>query len=116
MGVSQSTCQSRFVLCLSLKFSGLSRLFFGDFPDLPFSSFLAFQNKSTYKEHSRKGPRHNQDLSRKKLETPGLETPRLMSLLSNKGSGRPWFGSVRLRFPWAWSASSGSSFLFERFF
>ena len=58
--------------------SGLSR-FFRDFPDLlgdgpgiflirPFS--LSRPIKGTYEEQSRKGPRHNLDLSRKKLETP----------------------------------------------
>ena len=56
----------------------LSR-FFGDFPDLlgdgpgifpirPFS--LSRPIKSTYEEQSRKGPRHNLDLSRKKWEPP----------------------------------------------
>ena len=31
--------------------------------------------KSTYEEQSRKGPRHNLDLSRKKWETPWFGTP-----------------------------------------
>ena len=49
--------------------------FVSDFPDLSFSSFSA--QESTYKEHCRKGPRHNQDISRKKVGKPpwGLETP-----------------------------------------
>ena len=53
----------------------------GDFPDLrgdgpgiflicPFP--LSQPIKSTYEEQSRKGPRHNLDLSRKKWETPGF--------------------------------------------
>ena len=73
------TCPSFFVLfCPFLSFLGLSR-FFWDFPDLlgdgpgifpirPFS--LSRPIKSTYEEQSRKGPRHNRDLSRKKWETP----------------------------------------------
>ena len=61
-----------------LSFLGLSR-FFRDFPDLlanspgifPICPFrLSRPIKSTYEEQSRKGPRHNLDLSRK----PGLET------------------------------------------
>ena len=66
-----------------LSFLGLSR-FFRDFPDLlgdgpgifptrPFS--LSRPIKSTYEEQSRKGPRHNLDLSRNKWETPGFGTP-----------------------------------------
>ena len=70
-----------FLLC---PFLGLSR-FFWDFPDLlgdgpgifPICPFpLSRPIKSTYGEQSRKGPRHNQDLSRKKWKHPGLETPR----------------------------------------
>ena len=67
-----------FLFCPFLSFLALSR-FFRDFPDLlgdgsgifpirPFS--LSRPIKSTYEEQSRKGPRHNQDLSRKKWETP----------------------------------------------
>ena len=48
----------------------------GDFPDLSFSSFSAYSYKSTYEEQSRKGPRHNLDLSQKSGKRPGLETPR----------------------------------------
>ena len=53
----------------------------GDFPDLlgdgpgifPIGPFpLSRPTKSTYEEQSRKGPRHNLDLSRKKWETPGF--------------------------------------------
>ena len=62
---------------------GTSR-FFRDFPDLlgdgpgifpirPVS--LSRPIKSTYEEQSRKGPRHNLDLSRKKWETPGFGNP-----------------------------------------
>ena len=66
-----------------LSFLGLSR-FFWDFPDLlgdgpgiflicplPLSRPI----KSTYEEQSRKGPRHNLDLSQKKWETPGFGNP-----------------------------------------
>ena len=48
----------------------------GDFPDSSgdFLIYLSFPLcrffLSTYKEHSRKGPRHNQGLSRRKWETP----------------------------------------------
>ena len=72
------TCPSFFVLL------GLSR-FFWDFPDLPGECPKIFpicpfplsrSINSAYEEQSRKGPRHNLDLSRKKWETPGLETPR----------------------------------------
>ena len=52
-----------FLFCPSLSFLGLSR-FFRDFPDL-----LGDPIKSTYEEQSRKGPRHNLDLSRRKWET-----------------------------------------------
>ena len=78
------TCPSFFVLfCPFLSFLGLSR-FFRDFPDLlgdglaifpirPFS--LSRPIESTYEEQSRKGPRHNLDLSRKKWETPRFANP-----------------------------------------
>ena len=66
-----------------LSFLVLSR-FFRDFPDLlgdgpgifPIRP-LSFSRpiKSTYEEQSRKGPRHNLDLSRKKWETPGFGNP-----------------------------------------
>ena len=67
------------LLCL-LTFLGLSR-FFWDFPDLlgdgpgifPICPFpLSQPIKSPYEEQSRKGPRHNLDLSRKRWETPGF--------------------------------------------
>ena len=68
------TCPSFFLLfCPFLSFLGLSR-FFWDFPDLsgdgpgifPICPFpLSRPIKSTYEEQSRKGPRHNLDLSRK---------------------------------------------------
>ena len=75
---------SFFVLfCPFLSFLGLSR-FSRDFPDLladgpgifPICPFpLSRPIKSTYEEQSRKGPRHNLDLSRKKWETPGFGNP-----------------------------------------
>ena len=71
--------------CPFESFLVLSR-FFRDFPDLlgdgpgifPIRPFaLSRPIQSTYEEQSRKGPRHNLDLSWKKWETPpGLETPR----------------------------------------
>ena len=39
------------------------------------SLFLGRPIKSIYDEQSRKGPRHNLDLSRKKWETPGFGNP-----------------------------------------
>ena len=82
------TCPSFFVLFCP--FLGLSQ-FFWDFPDLlgdgpgifPICPFpLSRPIKSTYEEQSRKGPRHNLDLSRKSGQHPGLETPRFS--FSNK--------------------------------
>ena len=46
----------------------------GIFPICPFP--LSQPIKSTYEEQSRKGLRHNLDLSRKSGTHPGLETPR----------------------------------------
>ena len=46
----------------------------GIFPICPFP--LSRPIKSTYEEQSRKGPRHNLDLSQKSGKHPGLETPR----------------------------------------
>ena len=72
-----------FLFCPFMSFLGLSR-FFWDFPDLlgdgpgifPICPFpLSRLIKSTYEEQSRKGPRHNLDLSRKKRETPRFGTP-----------------------------------------
>ena len=74
-----------FLFCPFLSFLGLSR-FFWDFPDLlgdgpgifsicPFP--LSRPIKSAYEEQSRKGPRHNLDLSRKKWETPGFGNTRV---------------------------------------
>ena len=80
-GVSRSGLVLPFLSFLS--FLGLSR-FFWDFPDLlgdgpgifPICSFpLSRPIKSTYEEQSRKGPRHNLDLSRKKRKTPGFGNP-----------------------------------------
>ena len=81
-GVSRSGLVLPF--CPFLSFLGLSR-FFWDFPDLlgdgpgifPICPFpLSRPIKSTHEEQSRKGPRHNLDLSRKSGKHPGLETPR----------------------------------------
>ena len=73
-----------FVLfCPFLSFLGLSR-FFWDFPDLlgdgpgifPISPFpLSRSIKSPHEEQSRKGPRHNLDLSQKKWEAPPVWKP-----------------------------------------
>ena len=78
----QATDNSFFVLFV-LFFLGLSR-FFRDFPDLlgdgpriflicPFP--LSRPIKSTYKEQSRKCPRHNMDLSRKSGRPPWFGNP-----------------------------------------
>ena len=76
-----------------LSFLGLSR-FFWDFPDLsgdspgifPIGPFpLSRPIDSTYEEQSRKGPRHNLDLPRKKWETPRFgNPPGLASLKHNR--------------------------------
>ena len=67
-----------------LSFSVIFPDFFGDFPDLsgdsprifPICPFpLSRPINSTYEEQSRKGPRHNLDLSRKKWETPRFRNP-----------------------------------------
>ena len=80
-GASRSGLVCPFLSFLS--FLGLSR-FFWDFPDLlgdgpgifPICPFpLSWPIKSTYEEQSRKAPRHNLDLSRKKWETPGFGNP-----------------------------------------
>ena len=80
-------------------FLGLSR-FFRDFPDLlgdgpgifPICPFpLSQPIKSTYEEQSRKGPRHNLDLSRKKVgntrvwKHPGLASLKLVAMPSAHG-------------------------------
>ena len=71
------TCPSFFVLFWTFPtFPGFSRFARdgpGIFPIRPFS--LSRPIKSTYEEQSRKGPRHNLDLSRKKWETPRFGTP-----------------------------------------
>ena len=82
-GVSNRGCSRSGLVLPFLSFLGLSR-FFRDFPDLlgdgpgifpirPFS--LSRPIKSTYEEQSRKGPRHNLDLSRKRWETPWFANP-----------------------------------------
>ena len=72
------TCPSFLVLFCPFwdfpDFSGIFPICSGIFPISPFP--LCRPIKSTYEEQSRKGPRHNLDLSQKKWETPGLETPR----------------------------------------
>ena len=59
-------------------FSGIFPIRSGDgsgiFPIRSFSLSRPF--KSTYEEQSRKGPRHNLDLSQKSGKHPGFETPR----------------------------------------
>ena len=82
-GVSKGGVSRSGLVLPFLSFLGLSR-FFQDFPDLlgegpgifpirPFS--FSRPIKSTYEEQSRKGPRHNLDLSRKKRETPRFGNP-----------------------------------------
>ena len=74
-------CPSFFVLLCPFwdfpDFSGIfpicSGMVLGFSPIRPFS--LSRPIKSTYEEQSRKGPRHNLDLSRKKWETPRFGTP-----------------------------------------
>ena len=77
-------CASLSFFCPFLSLFVLSR-FYRDFPDLsgdspgifpicPFS--LSWPINGTNEEQSRKGPRHNPDLPRKKWEHPGLENPR----------------------------------------
>ena len=76
-GVSRSGLVLTF--CPLLSFLGLSR-FFRDLPDLsrdgprifPICPPLSRPINSTYEEQSRKGPRHNPDLSRKSGKPPGL--------------------------------------------
>ena len=81
-GVSRSGLVLPF--CPFLSFFGTFPIFPG-FPDLlgdgagifPIRPFpLSRPIKSTYEEQSQKGLRHNPDLSRKKWEPPGLQTPR----------------------------------------
>ena len=83
-GVSNGGVSRSGLVLPFLSFLGLSR-FFWDFPDLrgngsgifPICPFpLSRPIKSSYEEQSRKGPRHNLDLSRKSGKHPGLETPR----------------------------------------
>ena len=82
-GVSNGGVSRSGLVLPFLSFLGLSR-FFWDFPDLlgdgpgifPICPFpLSRPLKSSYEEQSRKGPRHNLDLSRKKWETPGFGNP-----------------------------------------
>ena len=77
-GVSNGGVSRSGLVLPFLSFLGLSR-FFWDFPDLlgdgpgifPIRRFsLSRPIKSTYEEQSRKGPRYNLDLARKKWETP----------------------------------------------
>ena len=85
------TCPSFFVLfCPLWDFPDFSWIFpicpgtLRGFSQLvPFLLARPFFN-STYEEQSRKGPRHNLDLSRKKWETPRFGTPPvlLLSILS----------------------------------
>ena len=100
-----------FLFCPFLPFLGRSR-FFRDFPDLsgdsqgisPICRFpLSRPMNSAYEEQSRKGPRHNLDLSRKKWETPRFGNPPVW-LLPNcaqiaKSGLKPPFESPHLDFP-----------------
>ena len=57
-------------------FPGFSRFARGRSGNCPIRPFpLSRPIKSTYEEQSRKGPRHNLDLSRKRWETPGFGNP-----------------------------------------
>ena len=61
-------------------FSGFPRFargWSGDFPDWSFP--LSRPINRSYEEQSRKGPRHNLDLSRKSGKPPSLEPPRSFS-------------------------------------
>ena len=82
-GVSNGGVSRSGLVLPFLSFLGLSRVFWA-FPDLlgdgpgifPIRPFpLSRPIESTYEEQSRKGPRHNLDLSRKKRETPGFGNP-----------------------------------------
>ena len=102
-GVSNGEVSRSGLVLPFLSFLGLSQSF-RDFPDLlgdgpgifPIGPFpLARPINSTYEEQSRKGPRHNLDLSRKKWETPWLGTPPVYLLSSCAGGNRylkTWFG------------------------
>ena len=79
-GVSRSGLVLPFLSFLGLSrfflgFSPFARRWIGDFPDLSFS--LSRPIKSPYEEQSRKGPRHNLDLSPKKWETSGFGNPQV---------------------------------------
>ena len=59
----------------------------GIFPICPFPLSLPVSfMKSTYEEQSRKCPRHNLDLSRKKWETSRFGSPRFLLSLNSGGS------------------------------
>ena len=103
-GVSRSGLVLPF--CPFLSFVELSR-FFGDFPNLsgdspgilPICPFpLSWPINSTSEEQSRKGPRHNLDLSRKKSETPRFGNPPSLASLKN-GALDPWSLDLRLGRP-----------------
>ena len=68
-----------------------ARLVSGIFPICTFP--LSRPNNSTYKEQSRKGPRHNPDLSRKNGKTLGLESPQFC--FSQWNLGRYFLLTVR---------------------
>ena len=70
-------------------FSRFARGWSGDFPDCPLP--LSRPLKSTYEEQSRKGPRHNLDLSQKSGKPPGLEPPRFSFCQHTpKPANLPW--------------------------
>ena len=64
------------------RFSGIFPICPGIFPICPFPLFRPIS--STYEEQSRKGPRHNPDLSRKKWETPPVWKPPRFSFSPKK--------------------------------
>ena len=89
-GVSRSGLVLHFLSIFVLL--GLSR-YVQDFPDLPRDSpgispicpfALSWPTNSTYEEQFRKGPRHNPDLSRKKVGNPPVWKPPGFASLKGK--------------------------------
>ena len=77
----------------------------GIFPIRPFSL-----SRSAYEEQSRKGPRHNLDLSRKKWETPRFGNPRFKLASTNS-----WIGHRPIRTLKAKERTNNSKEFSERF-
>ena len=105
--------------CPFLSFLGLSR-FFWDFPDLlgdgpgisPICPFPLYRPiKSTYEEHSRKGPRHNLDLSWKNGKPPGLESPQFSFSQLSRFCIVKWKRGFRYSIWWStrWDSQLSSS-------